>query len=55
MMGARELVAACVTMEDAARQGRPEDAATAQTAMKRALGRIEAHLAATTRATEGQV
>ena len=52
MVGARDLAAACETMERAARQGSPEDAGAARAAMDRALERLETHLAETTRANE---
>jgi PAS domain S-box-containing protein len=52
MVGARDLAAACGTMERAARQGSPEDAGAAKAAMERALERLEAHLAERTRAKE---
>lgn len=48
MVGARDLAAACETMERAARQGSPQDAAAAKAPMDRALERLEAHLAETT-------
>jgi CheY-like chemotaxis protein len=51
MMGARDLAAACDGMERAAQQD--EDAGPAKAAMERALERLEAHLAAATRAKEG--
>jgi HPt (histidine-containing phosphotransfer) domain-containing protein len=54
MVGARDLAAACETMERAARQGSPEDAGAAKAAMDRALERLEAHVAETTRASEEQ-
>jgi CheY-like chemotaxis protein/HPt (histidine-containing phosphotransfer) domain-containing protein len=50
MVGARDLAAACETMERAAGQG--EDAGAAKAPMDQALERLEAYLAATTRATE---
>ena len=55
MVGARELAAASETMERVAVQGIPEDARAAKAAMERALQRLEAHLAETTRAKEEQV
>ena len=54
MVGARDLAAACETMERAARQGSPEDAGAAKAAMDQALERLEAHVAETTRASEEQ-
>jgi len=48
MVGARDLAAACETMEHAARQSSTQDAAAAKAAMDRALQRLEAHHAETT-------
>ena len=48
MVGARDLAVACETMEHSARQGSPQGAAAAKTAMDRAMVLLEAHLAETT-------
>jgi CheY-like chemotaxis protein len=54
MVGARDLAAACETMERAARAGNLEDAGTAKAAMDQALERLETHLAGQTVAIEEQ-
>lgn len=52
MVGARDLAAACETMEHAVRQGNLDEAAAAQAAMLRALARLEAHLIESTSTKE---
>ena len=53
MVGARDLAAACETMERAAQQCSPQDVASANAAIDRALQRLEAHVADTTGAHGG--
>lgn len=53
MVGARDLAAACESMERAARQGSPQDVTDASAAIDRALQRLEAHVADTTGAHGG--
>ncbi|MGP1679580.1 MAG: response regulator [Burkholderiales bacterium] len=45
MVGVRDLAAACASMERAALQGNPQDAAAAKAEMDRTLQELEAHLA----------
>lgn len=54
MVGARDLAAACETMERAARQVSPEGARAANAAMGRALERLEAHLVETAAQTRSK-
>ena len=54
MVGARDLAAACETMEHAAQQDGAEAADGAKAAIDRALQRLEAHLAAATSAPQDQ-